>query len=167
MMFDRALAFVLRWEGGEGGATSLPGDPGGLTRWGISQRAYPGLDIAALTREEAAAIYRRDYWEPARCERFPPPLALALFDAAVMHGVPRAAELLQRALQVDVDGILGPATITTAWQRPVRPTLVQFLGHRGVLYDRDSQDWLGWYARLCDLAIEAMAGWPLTEGGLT
>lgn len=166
-MFDRAVGFVIRWEafGGEPetdgvpGATRLEGDPGGLTsRYGISQRAHPDVDVEHLTRDGAVAIFWRDYWVPARCDRFPAPLALALLDASVMHGVPRAVSMLQRALGVAADGIPGPETVTAAWRAPLRRTLITFLGHRGVLFDKDPQDWLGWYRRLCDCAIEAMAG---------
>lgn len=153
MGFDRAVAFVLHWEG----QGQPEGDPGGATRWGISQRAHPEVDVAALTREGAVAIYEREYWTPARCHRFPPALGLALFDGAVQHGVARAVEFLQRALGVPADGIPGPVTIAAAWQAPVREALVGYLSYRGVLYDVNPADHRGWYARLCDCAIEAMA----------
>ena len=42
-IFEQAFAIVA---GEEGGLCRDPGDPGGLTKFGISQRAYPGLDIA-------------------------------------------------------------------------------------------------------------------------
>ena len=47
----------------EGGQSNHPADPGGLTKFGISQRAYPTRDIAHLTLAEA--LYRRDYWHRA------------------------------------------------------------------------------------------------------
>ena len=62
-LFDRALAAVLDWEGA---VTNDAADPGGLTKYGISQRAYPSLDIASLTVEQAAVIYHQDYWLPMR-----------------------------------------------------------------------------------------------------
>ncbi|WP_425526518.1 glycosyl hydrolase 108 family protein [Xanthomonas oryzae] len=46
----------------EGGYVNDPRDPGGETQWGISKRAYPELNIRALTRDQAIEIYRRDYW---------------------------------------------------------------------------------------------------------
>ena len=57
--FDYALDFVLREEGGY---TNNPNDPGGETNYGICKRNYPNLDIKGLTRAQAIAIYRRDYW---------------------------------------------------------------------------------------------------------
>jgi hypothetical protein len=60
--FERAVAFVLRHEGGY---VNDPRDPGGETKYGISKRAYPRLDIKGLTEADAKEIYRRDYWEKA------------------------------------------------------------------------------------------------------
>ena len=37
-------------------------DTGGLTRWGISQKAYPGLDIKNLPLDMAIRIYDKDYF---------------------------------------------------------------------------------------------------------
>ena len=59
--FVRAIDRVLIHEGGD---ADDPRDPGGRTRWGISQRTYPTLDIRRLTRTEAIALYRRDFWTP-------------------------------------------------------------------------------------------------------
>ena len=70
----------------EGGLVDHPNDPGGLTNHGISQRAYPNLDIRALTREQAIAIYHRDYWLPLP-DTLPDGLRWMLFDVAVNHGL--------------------------------------------------------------------------------
>jgi len=58
-VFDRAIKYVLKHEGG---LVNDPADPGGLTNRGITQRDYPHLDIAHLTEAETIAIYRKDYW---------------------------------------------------------------------------------------------------------
>lgn len=62
--FTRSIAFVLSVEGG---LVNNPADPGGLTKYGISQRSYPDLDIRNLSIEDAKEIYFRDYWTPAGC----------------------------------------------------------------------------------------------------
>jgi lysozyme family protein len=85
--FERCLAFVLRWEGGY---SNNPADRGGETNWGISKRAYPNVDIASLTREEAAAIYHSDYWLASGADKLAWPLNLLVFDAAVNCGVGQA-----------------------------------------------------------------------------
>ena len=48
--FDEAVTRTLEFEGG-GKLHNNPGDRGGLTKWGISQNAFPGLDIANLTED--------------------------------------------------------------------------------------------------------------------
>ena len=100
----------------EGGLVDNPNDPGGLTKYGISQAAFPDLDIRALTPEQAIALYATNYWEPAKCPALPPPLALVHFDAAVNDGVGQAARFLEQAVGVPVDGIVGPITIAAAWK---------------------------------------------------
>ena len=48
-VFDRLI-------GHEGEYSNDPNDPGGETKWGISKRAYPNLDIKNLTRDGAKTI---------------------------------------------------------------------------------------------------------------
>ena len=93
MSFDQALAFVLLREGG---LVDDPADPGGLTNFGISQRAHPDVDVRHLTREGAAVIYRTAYWEAAGCDQLTPGMALVVFDSAVNCGVSRAQEWLSQ-----------------------------------------------------------------------
>src|SRR6185312_16903801 len=52
----------------EGGYSNDPRDPGGETKFGISKNAYPNLDIASLTLEQAQQIYLRDYWDACGCD---------------------------------------------------------------------------------------------------
>ena len=59
MSFDRIIEFTLQEEGGY---VNNPADPGGMTKYGISKRSYPNLDIANLTIDQAKAIYERDFW---------------------------------------------------------------------------------------------------------
>lgn len=78
--FERSLAFTLKWEGG------LTTDSGGLTKYGISQKSYPDLDIANLTLEQAKEIYKRDYWDAMKCDTFMFPECMVLFDSSVNCG---------------------------------------------------------------------------------
>ena len=112
-LFQQAVAIVLRHEGGY---VHDPTDPGGETSFGISKRSYPDLDIAALTREQAIAIYRHDWWEPHRYGELPAALACKTFDLAVNLGARTIARLLQQACAacgqvVAVDGAIGDDTI--------------------------------------------------------
>jgi lysozyme family protein len=120
--FEKAVAKTLDREGGY---IFDPDDPGGETKFGISKRSYPTLNIKALTKEQAIAIYRRDYWDRGGYgmlahER----LAAKLFDLAVNMGPRQAHRLLQRAINattpwaVTVDGLLGPKTMEAVNEHP-------------------------------------------------
>lgn len=99
--FKLALTFSLKWEGGDK-YTNDPVDPGGETKYGISKRAYPDVDIKSLTKEEASLIYKRDYWDKAGCEGMEKKLAIAVFDAAVNCGVGRTRSWLSEMIGPDV-----------------------------------------------------------------
>lgn len=75
-------------------------DSGGITKYGISQKAYPTLDIAHLTPEQAKALYQRDYWAPIRGDGIPWPLCVVAFDAAVNQGVGMAKRWLAKTQDV-------------------------------------------------------------------
>jgi lysozyme family protein len=94
--FDEAFQFVI---GVEGGYSDDPNDPGHETRFGISKRAYPNLDIKQLTLEQAKQIYYRDYWVPAGCNALIPSMALLVFDCAVNMGISRAREIFETQKQ--------------------------------------------------------------------
>jgi lysozyme family protein len=106
--FVRAIDRVLIHEGG---LSDDPRDAGGRTRWGISQKTYPTLDIGKLTRAHAIALYRRDFWAPIQGDALPPALSFQALDAAVNHGVGRTVRWLQRLTGVKIDGRLGPVTL--------------------------------------------------------
>jgi lysozyme family protein len=112
--FDKAIGTVLAHEGGY---TFDPNDPGGETKYGISHRAYPNLDIKSLTLDQAKAIYKRDYWTYSRIQD--QDVATKVFDLAVNLGPAAAHRLLQTALNargetVAVDGVFGPETLAAA-----------------------------------------------------
>ena len=106
--FPDCIAHVLA---AEGGLVNNPKDPGGVTKFGISQRSYPALDIRALSLDEAKAIYQRDYWDKIQGENLPAGLDLLLLDHAVNAGPARAVRLLQHLVGVPEDGLMGPVTL--------------------------------------------------------
>lgn len=152
-VFDRALALVLRHEGG---LVDDPKDPGGLTNFGISQRAYPNVNIRALDQVAAGAIYRRDYWDAIKGDQLPEGLAICVFDAAVNMGVDKAIRLLQKACAVQVDGILGPNTLRAASRLP--DAVARFSADRAIAYTGIRNFDLygrGWLRRTIATAMEA------------
>ncbi len=148
--FDTALAFVLEREGGAV-ITDDPKDPGGLTRWGICQRAYPDLNIRALTREQATTLYRRDYWEAGGCDALPPAVAAFHFDCCVNQGLTTAVRFLQRAIGVEPDGQFGPKTLVAVQRKPSLDLLTEYAAQRLNHYGRlphFTTYGLGWSRRL-------------------
>jgi len=82
------------WDSGIIGKGNLKG-----TQYGISSASYPHLDIANLTREDAAAIYRSDYFDAIGANNLPPALAVVAFDIAVNSGQGRLRQWLQEGPQ--------------------------------------------------------------------
>lgn len=114
----------------EGGYVNDPRDPGGETKFGISKRAYPQVDIKNLTLDAAKAIYKRDYWDRAQCDKLPPQLAYLLFDAAVNSGIGQAIRFLQRAVNLADDGVIGPMTLAAVGRVDAEAISARFLGQR-------------------------------------
>ena len=156
--FRRAVDYLLALEGGyvDHGA-----DRGGKTNFGISQRSYPTLNIARLTRDEAIQIYHRDFWTRLKCDDIlPERIAGALFDMGVNSGLGTAAKLLQRAVNASgkplpVDGRIGPATLALVNSLPPDTLLEAFrrecLAHYAAIIDRDPSQkvfWNGWRNRI-------------------
>lgn len=113
----------------EGGYANDPDDSGGETNWGVTKRVarksgYRG-SMRFMSREVAFAIYSDLYWDELNLdevEKLAPTIAQELADTGVNQGTDRAAEFLQRSLNVlndrerlyndiIVDGDIGPATL--------------------------------------------------------
>ena len=158
-VFEAALSFVLEKEGGSK-ITDDPKDSGGLTKWGISQRAYPDVNIRALTRDDAAALYYRDYWLAGGCGNVPAGVAVMMFDTAVNQGVGAAAKLLQLAVGTDPDGHVGPKTLAAVQRMRPADLLTEYAARRMVRYGTTKGFdiyGLGWSRRLMDCLALALA----------
>jgi lysozyme family protein len=112
----------------EKGYSNDPNDPGGETNWGISKRAYPQLDIRNLTREDAKAIYLRDYWDKVR--GIPDSVKFQMFDFAVNSGIGNAIRCLQSACNVVPDGIWGTISEGVALTVPESDLLMLVIAER-------------------------------------
>lgn len=164
--FTAALAHVLVYEGGY---SDHPLDPGGATNLGITLavlrasrgRAVSKADVRALTRKEAAAIYRERYWDAAACGALPSGLDIAVFDCAVNQGVGRARRFLQQAANVKVDGRIGPITLAAIAAAQPEKLLTEFMARRmqsyGLLQKLFPTFGLGWSRRLIATHAAALA----------
>lgn len=108
----------------EGGYIRDIDDPGGATKYGISQRAYPDLDVVNLTIDQAYKIYERDYWDRYHIGAFKTQdIANKVMLGLINMGDHEVILCLQRAINrcglfVNIDGILGSLTITAANAAP-------------------------------------------------
>ena len=96
------------------GYTNDPTDAGGETKFGISKRANPTVDILNLTWDDAKDIYYQKYWLAGSCDDLSGRVAVLHFDGCINHGISAASKFLQRALNVSDDGHIGPKTILAA-----------------------------------------------------
>ena len=153
MTFDDIIPFILQYEGGY---VNDPRDPGGETRYGISKRAYPNIDIKSLSKEAAIEIYRHDYWMKIKGDYLPQSLRLMMLDSAVNLGVFRAAYIPQGVVGVKQDGIIGRITLEALTGLDDLRVLIDFAMARHKYYTR-LPTWKvfgrGWSKRLLDIGM--------------
>lgn len=118
--FDLALRIVVDEEKSQ--LSLVHSDPGNWTsgrigfgelrgsKYGISAASYPTVNIAALTYQDAAAIYRRDFATHVNFDALPTILATIMLDASINNGVSQAVKWLQQVVGTSVDGVYGPKT---------------------------------------------------------
>lgn len=101
----------------EGELSNDKNDKGGLTKYGISQRSYPHLDIVNLTLEQALNIYENDYWDKNNLNHITSQLvANQLFLLIINTGAETAIKIIQKAvtrrgMKLKIDGVIGNITL--------------------------------------------------------
>lgn len=157
---DLAIALLINLEGGY---VNNPADPGGATKYGVTQRtldrvrvlpqfqteatedepAAPTLPaaVADLTSDQAAQVYSVTEWDVIEGDALPPTLAPLMLHAAVNMGEATAIVLLQAIVGVKQDGVMGPATVrgVQVWHSPymIGQTLAEeYAAHMAVHYAR-------------------------------
>lgn len=101
----------------EGGYSNHAEDRGGETKYGISNRSYPHLDIKNITLDQARQIYYCDFWIKGEYEQIIDEcVSIKLFEISINTGTVQANNLIQRALRstgksVVEDGIIGQITL--------------------------------------------------------
>merc|ERR1711934_47667 len=137
LTFDEIIEEVLV---AEGGYVDDPDDKGGATNFGVTQAsfsAYKGYEVTKqevkeMTREEAKECYKKDFWLPAKVERFPERLRHIYFDMVVNMGRRNAGKIIQQAVNtkanreiLDVDGIVGGGTLAKVSELTLNDVLVE------------------------------------------
>ncbi len=107
-LFDRLMVH-------EGGYVNHPNDPGGATKWGVTERVarkygYKG-DMRNLPKSTANEIAKKLYWEKVHGGQLDKAIAWQVLDASYNHGVRRSIKFLQKAVGVKADGIIGDITL--------------------------------------------------------
>lgn len=137
--FDKVFERVI---GHEGLFQNHPGDRGNWTtgvvgkgenkgtKWGLSAMSYPTLDIKNLSEARAKTIYYRDWWLKLGLENMGFAIAYQMFDASINHGSHNAIKMLQRALGIKDDGIIGPVTRRALYHFDESDLLMLFLAER-------------------------------------
>lgn len=96
----------------EGGYVDNPNDPGGPTKYGITQKDMPGISIMNLTEAQATAYYQENYVKPLYSQIENQLTCDKLFDMGVLFGVGTAVRILQLTMGIqDPDGCFGPETL--------------------------------------------------------
>ena len=98
--FQLAVEFLVNPRDGfavEGGYVNDPKDPGGETKYGISKRSHPNVDIKNLTISDAMVIYEREYWTAHNLGGLSFPLCIVAFDSYVNHRPEVAKQLLEKS----------------------------------------------------------------------
>jgi len=164
MSFDLAVKRVIK---SEGGYVNDPKDPGGETKYGISKRAYPDVDIAAMSLEYAERLYRRDYW--VKLPTLPEPLDYLVFDFAVNAGVGRAIKVLQITLKVTPDGHFGAKSKAALSKYSTEDLCINFSAERACYYASLNDDLVdrfgrGWMRRVMESFHYAIQFLKSTKG---
>ena len=116
---DRILDRILQREGS--GYVDDPVDRGGPTKYGITLSTFrywlgdgaaTGADLSRIDEATAREIYRQVYFRGHGFGNVMGHMSVYehMLDMAVHHGPPRSIKILQKALGVTVDGIIGPET---------------------------------------------------------
>lgn len=171
MNFDKSFERLI---GHEGGFQKDPNDRANWTtgkigqgrlvgtKYGISAMSYPGEDIEGMPIERAKELYRRDFWGPAGCDLVPEAAKFILFTIAVHTSAPRtpttAIKMLQRALSVGDDGVIGKQTTLAIIQwneyRLAARLMGQYIDYTNNNREQYARYGAGWSQRAAEILME-------------
>jgi lysozyme family protein len=112
------------------------------TKYGISRKSYPALNIEDLTLQEASFLYYRDLWLPQLYRYFNSiEIAEKVFALAIDTGTSNAHIILQRALRsvgypVKEDGIIGKITLAAVNSANTKELLLALRYETDIYYSK-------------------------------
>lgn len=158
--YEKALANVLRHEGGY---TNHPADPGGPTNFGITIYDYrlyidkngTAQDVKNMSIEQAKTIYRSKYWDVCRCDDLPAGLDYTVFDLGVNSGVGRAGEFLRRALDLPTSPKIISNEVVAAVHKKPATDLIHAINTMRLSFLKRLKTWptfgRGWSRRVSEV----------------
>jgi lysozyme family protein len=162
--FPASLTHVLA---SEGAYVNNPHDPGGATNQGVTQHQYdmwriahgqPTRSVAQIDPNEVEAFYHSWYWKPVQGDALPSGVDYCVFDCAVNSGPHEAALMLQRAVDVADDGVIGAVTLAAVKAADPR-TLIQSFCNERLAFEQTLSTWpyfgRGWSSRVLEVEADA------------
>ena len=116
----------------EGGYSNDENDPGGETMYGIIASEYkkylehkglPSTSVRNITKEQVVEIYNTQYWAPMHLDLLAKDKAIYMFQFGINCGTRKAIMLVQEALGLKADGVIGPKSAAAINKAPME-TLV-------------------------------------------
>tara|TARA_R100000773_G_C4219542_1_gene118141 strand:- start:2705 stop:3217 length:513 start_codon:yes stop_codon:yes gene_type:complete len=138
--FEKSLELVLHHEGGY---VNHPKDPGGETNLGVTKRVWEKWigrkvqegEMKNLTPEDVKDLYKKRYWDRAKCDDLPSGIDFFTFTFAVNSGPSRSAKTLQSVIGATVDGGIGPKTLAQLAEHNTETVLKNFHAKRQSFYE--------------------------------
>lgn len=132
-LFDRLMEH-------EGGYVNNPNDPGGETNWGVTKQVareygYQG-EMRQLPKSTANQIAEKLYWKAIQGWQMDKSVAWQVVDAAYNHGNRNAVRMLQRAVGVSDDGVLGDITLSAVNGMDKNDVILRFNAERLEFYTK-------------------------------
>lgn len=139
--FEQSLKMILHHEGLY---VNHPSDPGGSTMRGVTQAVWEDWvdqpvteeEMKSLTVDDVTPIYKKNYWDRARCDDLGSGIDCSVFDLCVNGGVGRGAKMLQKVVGVTQDGGIGPQTLGAVGRMDPVDIIEQYAAEREAFYRR-------------------------------
>jgi len=157
MSFDDSFRVLMDIEKGY---SNHKNDYGGETKYGISKRSYPQLDIPSLTIDQAKDVYYRDFWLTYHLDKVrDPQIATQLLLITVNCSPQTSGRIVQKSINraggsLIIDGIIGTATVRminqvspSALGDALRVELVKFYIDRVNIDSTQKVNFEGWVRR--------------------
>lgn len=120
-----------------------------VTTWGITEATYdeaikegviPAHPQALATPEDAQLILKAMVWDKTSCDLLPAGVDLMTFNIAMLSGNVPALKILQKAVGVTADGIIGKLTLS-AINRAAPLNLIRLQYLYDLEYLRSLRNW--------------------------